>query len=514
MTVEQPTGLPRLSDYEITAVLAGGSTGTFFVGKHRVTGHSVVLQRLADQLTGAEGFVDRLGGSARRVAALRNPHVVGVYDLVVEEGVYLVLELVPGASLRAMAAEGQVLPPAAAIAAVDDVLNALEAAHAEGIVHGDIRAEHVLVTAMGTAKLGGFAVSGALQGLPAQAGAGRPGYASPERLAGHPPDAGSDLYAVAALASELMTGSTPSPGRIGPPALPAVAEVLRRGLSAEASRRFASATELRMALIAATAGSMGPSWRLASDLGARAAAVLHGPDGVAAVLPSQAATAAAGGPGAVGVPGVPGAAAAGPVAGIHGFSVPPPPGAAVLAGAAPPPPMARPVSTPPASYLPPPQPRARAAITEVDSEENRRRRWVVPLILVLVLLLVAGGTAGGLYAAGVIGGTSTAANSGPLTVSPNVTLTAAPAQGGCDTTFAFEAKGALTGTGTLVYRWERSDGMQTADTSLPITSDFGSFKFNTTWRILGKQQLNARMTFRVVSPTARSVSQAISYTCA
>jgi serine/threonine protein kinase len=506
VTAEQPTGLPHLQDYEVTAVLADGSSGTFFVGRHRLTGHAVVLQRISEQLAGTEGFVDRLGAAARGVAALRNPHLVGVYDLVVEDGVFLVLELVPGASLRAMAPEGHVLPPAAAIAAVDDVLNALETAHAEGVVHGDIRGEHVLVTAMGSAKLGGFAVSGALQALPAQPGAGRPGYTSPERLSGRPPDVSSDLYAVAALASELMTGSTPSPGRIGPPTLPAVAEVLRRGLSPEASRRFGSASELRTALIEATAGSMGPSWRLASDLGARAAAVLHGPGGIAAMLTAQALDAAPPGTG-TGAPADPRAA------GVPGFSVPPPPGAAVLAGAQPPPPIARPLSTPPPSYLPPPEPRARAAITEVDSEEHHRRRWVVPLIVVLVLLVIAAGAGGGLYAAGIIGGSGTASGPVPLTVGPTVTLTVNPAQGGCDTTFAFEAKGTVSGEGTLVYRWERSDGQQTGDISVQITTAIGKFDFNEGWRIIGKQQLNARMTFRVVSPTTRSVSQAIAYSC-
>jgi serine/threonine-protein kinase len=494
MTQQNAAGLPALTDYEVDGQIATGSSGTVFSGRHRLTGHPVALQRIAPHLADSEGFVARLGEAARQVAGLRNPHIVGVYDLVVEGGVYLVLELVPGASLRSLAPQGQVLPPASAVAAVDDVLNALEAAHGAGMVHGDIRAEHVLVTTMGTAKLGGFAVSHALQGLPAQPGAGRPGYTSPERLAGRPPDVASDLYAVAALASELMTGTTPSPGRIGPPALPAIAEVLRRALSSDAARRYGSATELRTALVGATAGSMGPAWRLASDLGPRTAAAMQAAGMTPPPTPQPTAAAAV---------------AAGSLP--PSFGSPPPPGAAVLQGGPQPPPLARPPSTPPSSYLPPPEPRARAAITEVDSEDRRRPPWLIPLVVVLVLAALAGAGLGAAYATGAIGGSGT--STAPLTVGPDVALTATPQQGGCDTVFTFTATGTLNGQGVLVYRWERSDGQQSADIRVTITNE-GSFRFNgPAWRIQGKQQVDGQMTFRIVSPTQRSVSQKITYSC-
>ncbi|HXA29551.1 MAG TPA: serine/threonine-protein kinase [Candidatus Angelobacter sp.] len=490
-----PQQLPTLRDYEVDGFLAAGSTGTFYTGKHRLTGHPIALQRIAPQLADTPGFVDRLGDSARQVAALRNPHIVGVYDLVVEDGVYLVLELVPGASLRQLAPPGQALPPAAAIAAVDDVLNALETAHQAGIVHGDIRAEHVLITPMGTAKLGGFAVAHALQVLPGQQGAGRPGYASPERLAGRPPEVTSDLYAVSALASEMMTGSTPSPGRVGPPALPAVADVLRRGLSADASRRYGSATELRTALIGATAGSMGPAWRLASDLGARAAAASPGSAAAAAAQPVP--------------PAPPLAAGAAPPQ--LAFSTPPPPASAAAAGGAQPSPMARPPVTPPTSYLPPPEPRARAAITEVDSEDRHRPGWLIPLIVVLVALL-AGGGIGAAFALGAFGGGSSA-SSGPLIVGTDVKLAVTPTSGGCNTVYNFVATGSVSGAGTLTYRWERSDGFVSQDIPVTVSADDVRFELpGPPWRISGHQS-QLQMTFHVVKPTERVVSATVPYSC-
>jgi len=495
MTEPGAPGLPALRDYEVEALLATGSSGTFYRGRHRLTGHPVVLQQIAQHLAETEGFTDRLGEAARQVAGLRNPHVVGVYDLVVEDGVYLVLELVPGASLRAIAPPGQALPPASAVAAVDDALNALETAHQAGIVHGDIRAEHVLVSPSGIAKLGGFAVSQAMQGIPAQPGAGRPGYTSPERLAGRPPDAASDLYAIAALASELMTGSTPSPGRIGPPALPAVADVLRRALAVDASRRYGSATELRTALINATAGSMGPAWRLASDLGSRSTAA----------APEAAGAASAPAPAAP-VPPLAATATIPPT-----FSTPPPPASTAGHGGPQPPPMARPPVTPPSSYLPPPEPRSRAAITEVDSED-RRRPWLIPLLVLLAAVLIGGGV-GAAYALGAFGGGSSTAG-GPLTIGTDVKLTVSPSSGGCNTVFTFEATGSvLSGTGTMTYRWERSDGFHSADIPVSIGATQGSFALSgPPWRISGHQP-QLQMTFHVLQPAERVITQTVPYTC-
>jgi len=491
-------GLPALRDYEVTSLLSAGGGGDVFAGRHRLTGHPVALYRISGELAGAAGFVDRLGNAARKVATLRNPHVVGVYDLVVEDGVYLVLEMIPGPSLRAVAPKGQALPPAAAVAAVDDVLNALESAHAEGVVHGDIRAEHVLVTAQGAAKLGGFAVSQAQLLLPNHPGAKRPGYSSPERLAGMPPDARSDLYATAAMASELMTGVAPSPGRIGPPALPAVSEVLRRGLSSDAATRFATATELRAALVGAVAGSLGPSWRLASDLGPRAEAILE-EGGTGASFPA---------------PGPPQASAGAAAAvGLNapGFGTPPPPASSVMRGAIPPPPVARPPSSPPPSYLPPPQPRARAAITEIDSEEHGGRRWLVPLLAGLGVLALAGVVVAVLFATGVAGGGGGASN-GPLQVNDDVKLTVdVPQQSSCKAQYEFTATGSVSGAGTLTYRWETSDGQQTDNVPVSITSDEGSFRFTLGWSV--QNHAPKSITFRIVSPTQRSATQTIPFTC-
>ncbi len=131
--------------------------------------------------------------------------------------------------------------------------------------------------------------------------------------------------------------------------------------------------------------------------------------------------------------------------------------------------------------------------------------------MVLGVLAIAGAVVGVLFGAGVVGGSSSG-NTVPLQANNDVALAVSPAQGGCDTAFQFTATGSLSGTGTLTYRWERSDGQETDDIPVAITNQ-GSFRFTIAWRVIGHQVLNGTMTFRVVSPTPRVVHQAIAYNC-
>ena len=88
-----------------------------------------------------------------------------------------------------------------------------------------------------------------------------------------------------------------------------------------------------------------------------------------------------------------------------------------------------------------------------------------------------------------------------------------PATGGCNTTFAFVGRGSLSGTGTLVYRWEQSDGQVTADTSLPITSSEGAFQLTQAWRLQGSQKVDGTMTLHILKPVDRRLSQTFHYSC-
>jgi hypothetical protein len=137
---------------------------------------------------------------------------------------------------------------------------------------------------------------------------------------------------------------------------------------------------------------------------------------------------------------------------------------------------------------------------------------LVPLIAALVVLVLAGALVIALFATGAIGGSK--ASTGPLRVGTDAKITVTPAQGGCNTVFNFVATGSVSGSGTLLYRWERNDGRQTADIPVTVTPEDASFRLpGPAWRIDGHQTSELRMTFRIISPSERTVSQVVNYSC-
>ncbi len=139
---------------------------------------------------------------------------------------------------------------------------------------------------------------------------------------------------------------------------------------------------------------------------------------------------------------------------------------------------------------------------------HRRRRGL--LLLAVAALLGAAVVAAVLLFVGRNGERSSTA---PLTIGSDATLLVTPHTGGCNTTFSFVGTGSLSGTGTLVYRWEQSDGQITADIPLPIRSDEGSFRLTQAWRLQGSQKVDGNMTLHIVKPVDRRLSQAFHYGC-
>jgi hypothetical protein len=139
---------------------------------------------------------------------------------------------------------------------------------------------------------------------------------------------------------------------------------------------------------------------------------------------------------------------------------------------------------------------------------GRRRRWIVG-IAALALLVAAAAVAGFV----LLGRHPAPRPAGPLAIGSDATLTVKPASGGCNTTFNFVGAGSLSGTGTLVYRWEQSDGQSSANMSLPITADDGAFQLTQAWRLQGAQTLDASMTLHLISPVDRTFRRPFHYAC-
>ena len=151
----------------------------------------------------------RFESEARAAAALTHPHIVAVYDYGEHEGApFIVMERLPGQTLADVMDRGP-LPPELVHRMLDDVLSALDAAHAAGILHRDIKPANILVTADGQGvKVADFGIAktgGAAHTLTGQI-IGTMAYMSPARVSGAPASVNDDLYAVGLMGFEALTG--------------------------------------------------------------------------------------------------------------------------------------------------------------------------------------------------------------------------------------------------------------------------------------------------------------------
>ncbi len=154
-----------------------------------------------------DAFRARFADEARRAAAVVHPNVVTVFD----EGrdgadAFMVMELVPGKTLREIVAERGPLPPHEVARLIRQVAGALDAAHAAGVVHCDVKPANVIVDPEGVAKLTDFGIARAARDRDEQELLGTARYIAPERVEGGPVTARTDVYGLGLVAYELLTG--------------------------------------------------------------------------------------------------------------------------------------------------------------------------------------------------------------------------------------------------------------------------------------------------------------------
>src|SRR5438128_2637708 len=161
-----------------------------------------------------DAFRARFADEARRAAAVVHPNVVTVFD----EGrdgadAFMVMELVPGKTARELVAERGPLPPHEVSRIVSQVAGALDAAHAAGVVHCDVKPANVIVDPRGIAKLTDFGIARAARDKDEQELLGTARYIAPERVEGGEVTAQTDVYGLGLLAYELLAGQPASPRR-------------------------------------------------------------------------------------------------------------------------------------------------------------------------------------------------------------------------------------------------------------------------------------------------------------
>jgi len=239
-----------LGGCELEEEIGRGGMGSVWRAKHQRLGRTVAVKLLPEALAAQEGFKTRFEREARALAMLNHPNIVAVHDVGREgDQSYIVMEFVDGKPLSAL----MPLQADRAVAIVRQVCDALDCAHAQGVIHRDIKPENILIDSAGRAKVTDFGIARITRpdgrGWTATGSAeviGTPHYIAPEVLRGAPPDPRMDVYSVGVLLYEMTTGHLPIGDFEAPPA--AVEAVVRRALAPDPERRFATIAEMKRAL--------------------------------------------------------------------------------------------------------------------------------------------------------------------------------------------------------------------------------------------------------------------------
>ena len=207
----------RVGHYRVVAPIGAGGMGDVYEAVHETLGRRHALKVLARRaLDSDRAYGERFVREAQAVARLCHPHIVGIYDFgyLPDGRPFLVMELLGGVSLGDVLLGGA-LPPAQAFSIATQLAEALAAAHARGVVHGDVTPSNVLVDD-GHITLIDFGLAqlreAQLQTEPSDEVYGTPSYIAPEQVRGYGATDATDQYAFGIVVHELMTGRVPFTG--------------------------------------------------------------------------------------------------------------------------------------------------------------------------------------------------------------------------------------------------------------------------------------------------------------
>jgi serine/threonine-protein kinase len=246
--------------YRLLSALGTGASAHVFLAEDVSLQRHVAVKVLQPGLATDEAFLKRFGAEARSVASLNHPHVLRVFDWGEDtDGPYLVLEYLGGGSLRDLLDRGVRLTHSQAAHLGAEVAQGLAYAHARGLVHRDIKPANLLFDEEGLVRVADFGVARALAEAaytePAGAMVGTARYMSPESAEGKPVDGKADVYSLALVLYEALSGTVPFvtdttigtlAARVGQPlppheALGPLDDVLARAAAPEASARLDAA---------------------------------------------------------------------------------------------------------------------------------------------------------------------------------------------------------------------------------------------------------------------------------
>lgn len=205
----------RLGHYEIVAELGRGGMGVVHKALDPALGRVVAIKELAPALADDPSLVERFLREARSMAALSDPHIVGIHFIGQENGrPFFVMEFVEGEALGGMLRRLGKLPVADTLKILQQTAQGLATAHEHGVIHRDIKPGNILVDTKGRVRIADFGIA-----LPANdpgqklTGTGEfigtPGYVSPEICKGLPIDSRSDIFSLGVVMFEMLSGRMP-----------------------------------------------------------------------------------------------------------------------------------------------------------------------------------------------------------------------------------------------------------------------------------------------------------------
>ncbi len=271
---------PCFPQMEILELLGQGGMGTVFKARQTKLDRMVAVKIIRPETASDPAFAERFMREAKTLARLNHPNIVSVHDfgevnlaeisagLSVSGGTlfFFIMEYVDGANLRQLMQSGK-MSPELTLRIIQQVCDALQFAHEEGIVHRDIKPENIMLDAKGRVKIADFglarladqsAVDWTLTGT--HQVIGTPRYMAPEQLASsRDVDHRADIYSLAVVFYEMLTGTIPV-GHFAPPSRKVAVdvrfdEVILKAMAGEPGERFQSVRELRSAVDQIVAGT-------------------------------------------------------------------------------------------------------------------------------------------------------------------------------------------------------------------------------------------------------------------
>ncbi|WP_069164084.1 serine/threonine-protein kinase [Nocardia altamirensis] len=287
MTTQRPvlTAGSLFGPYRLDRLIGRGGMGEVFEAYDTVKDRTVAIKVLPEKLNHDPVFRERFRRESHAAARLKEPHIIPIHDYGEIEGrLYIDMRLVDGANLRSVLKAEAPLAPDRAVAVIRQVAAALDAAHADDLVHRDIKPDNILLTTDGFVYLVDFGIaqSSTSESLTSDGSAvGSFHYMAPERFTSRLVTPAADVYALACVLYECLTGARPYPATtdgevmrahlVEPPPRPSMARhevpqafdaVIARGLAKNLNDRYPTAGELAAAAESAlTDGDVDPAAR-------------------------------------------------------------------------------------------------------------------------------------------------------------------------------------------------------------------------------------------------------------